>query len=268
MKTQEILSIVALSLLGLCFLSGLVKMAMKKESHKKPYEQGCAASVFIAVVLLGISQLLNNTTTREGYSTRHFKFVEIGTSDFDTEIEKASDTDVGLSVEPLKMFLDRLPDKRNCKKVNVAISDQADTMSMYYVDPKDVRKHELPYWIVGSNSLGNPHPFVLKLLQEKNLESLIKTTPVQVITFGMLMEEQGIASIDYLKVDTEGHDPTVLRSMIEYCDRNPEVYPLRIQFETNGLADKRLEEEIIKALEKRGYSVESRGNDTVMTLKE
>ena len=65
MKTQEILSIIALSLLGLCFLSGLVKMAMKKESHKKPYEQGCAASVFIAVVLLGISQLL----TEEKYDT-------------------------------------------------------------------------------------------------------------------------------------------------------------------------------------------------------
>ena len=58
MNTQEILSIIALSLLGLCFLSGLVKMTMKNESHKKPYEQGCAASVFIAVVLLGISQLL------------------------------------------------------------------------------------------------------------------------------------------------------------------------------------------------------------------
>ena len=64
MKTREFLSIIALSLLGLCFLSGLVKMAMKKESHKKPYDQGCAASVFIAVVLLGISQLL---TEREKY---------------------------------------------------------------------------------------------------------------------------------------------------------------------------------------------------------
>jgi len=59
MKTQEILSIIALSLLGLCFLSGLVKMTMKKESHKKPYEQGCAASVFIAVVLVNYSMRKN-----------------------------------------------------------------------------------------------------------------------------------------------------------------------------------------------------------------
>ena len=196
---------------------------------------------------------------------RHFKFVEIGTSDFDTEIEKANDTDVGLSVEPLKMFLDRLPDKQNCTKVNVAISDRPDTLSMYYVDPEDVRKHELPSWVIGCNSLGKPQPTVSKLLQDKNLESLIKTKPVQVITFGMLMEEQGVAGIDYLKVDTEGHDPIVLRSMIEYCDRNPGVYPLRIQFESNGLADKRSEEEMIKALEKRGYSIESRGSDTIMT---
>jgi FkbM family methyltransferase len=68
MKTREILSIVALGLLGVCLLCGLAKMAMKKDSDKKPYEQGCTAFVFIAVVLLGLSQLLNNTTG-EGYGT-------------------------------------------------------------------------------------------------------------------------------------------------------------------------------------------------------
>ena len=80
MKTQEILSIIALSLLGLCFLSGLVKMAMKKESHKKPYEQGCAASVFIAVVLLGISQLLTETEPYTGGDNCDYGSCTIGKS--------------------------------------------------------------------------------------------------------------------------------------------------------------------------------------------
>ena len=64
MKTQEILSIVALSLLGLCLLCGLAKMAMKKDSAKKNCDKACSMAVFAAVVLLAISQLIGET---DGY---------------------------------------------------------------------------------------------------------------------------------------------------------------------------------------------------------
>ena len=73
MNIREILSIVTISLLGLCLIFTVIKMTMKKDSDKKPYEQGCTVIVFIAMVLLGIGQLLNNTTG-DGYSvsrTRH-----------------------------------------------------------------------------------------------------------------------------------------------------------------------------------------------------
>jgi len=61
MKTQEILSIVALALLGLCFLCGLAKMAMKKDSDKKNCDKACSMAIFAAVVLVGVSQLLTET---------------------------------------------------------------------------------------------------------------------------------------------------------------------------------------------------------------
>ena len=61
MSTQEILSIVALSLLGLCFLCGLAKMAMKKDSDKKNCDKACSMAIFAAVVLVGVSQLLTET---------------------------------------------------------------------------------------------------------------------------------------------------------------------------------------------------------------
>ena len=64
MKTQEILSIVALSLLGLCLLCGLVKMAMRGDSAKKNCDKACSMAVFAAVVLLAISQLIGET---DGY---------------------------------------------------------------------------------------------------------------------------------------------------------------------------------------------------------
>jgi hypothetical protein len=61
MNTQEILSIVALSLLGLCFLCGLAKMAMKKDSDKKNCDKACSMAIFAAVALVGVSQLLTET---------------------------------------------------------------------------------------------------------------------------------------------------------------------------------------------------------------
>ena len=64
MKTQEILSIVALSLLGLCLLCGLAKMAMRGDSAKKNCDKACSMAVFAAVVLLTISQLIGET---DGY---------------------------------------------------------------------------------------------------------------------------------------------------------------------------------------------------------
>ena len=59
----------------------------------------------------------------------HYDFIEIGTSDFDTLIQKCSDDSVGLSIEPLKSHLDRLLNKPNVKKarkpVNIGIRSVA-----------------------------------------------------------------------------------------------------------------------------------------------
>jgi len=86
MNTREILSIVTISLLGLCLLFTVIKMTMKKDSDKKPYEQGCTVIVFIAVVLVGIGQLLNNTTG-DGYRVKPTLHQNI---EFNKMIEKYS----------------------------------------------------------------------------------------------------------------------------------------------------------------------------------
>ena len=51
-------------------------------------------------------------------------FVEIGTSNFETLIQLASEDSKGLSVEGLKMYQDELPDKPGVVKVNAAISSE------------------------------------------------------------------------------------------------------------------------------------------------
>ena len=61
MKTREILSIVALAALGLCLLCGLAKMTMKNENSKKTCDNACGILMFVALALIGVSQLIDET---------------------------------------------------------------------------------------------------------------------------------------------------------------------------------------------------------------
>ena len=38
---------------------------------------------------------------------KHYDFIEIGTSDFDTLIETSNDNTVGISIEPIKYYINR-----------------------------------------------------------------------------------------------------------------------------------------------------------------
>ena len=74
MQTREILSIVALAALGLCLLCGLAKMAMKNPKAKQSCDHACSLLVFVAVVLVGVSQLIEE----EGYKELNLPYWEPG----------------------------------------------------------------------------------------------------------------------------------------------------------------------------------------------
>ena len=65
MNNKEILSIIAVSALGLCLLLGLAKMAMKSDKAKKGCDNACSLLVFVAVVLVSVSQLLGENNGYE-----------------------------------------------------------------------------------------------------------------------------------------------------------------------------------------------------------
>jgi len=72
-----------------------------------------------------------------------YDFVEIGTSDFDTLIQRADDRTIGLSVDPIKLYLDRLPQPRHCSKLAAAISDHDGETVAYYIPPERI---EAGWW--------------------------------------------------------------------------------------------------------------------------
>lgn len=189
-----------------------------------------------------------------------YSFVEIGTADFDTLIQGAKD-EVGLSVEPLKYYLNKLPDKPNVQKVNYAISDTEGSLDMFYLSEEIINRYNLPWWCRGCNSLGKPHVTVLNELHKRNLtEEVISRDPVKVVTPLQLIKEFDIESVEHLKIDTEGHDYIILNAWLDTTD----ILPDKITFESNVLSPIIEITKLIRRLVFLGYSITKCEDDTVV----
>lgn len=196
--------------------------------------------------------------------TEKYDFIEIGTSDFNTLVQSASGDEKGLCIEPLQFYLDALPNRKNVIKDCCAISLHPGEMTVYYVNPSDIRTHKLPAWVRGCNSVGKPHPTVAQLLSERKLTHIQQKAMVPVKTYEQIMEQYGVSTVEHLKIDTEGHDCIVLKSVMAYCDAHPQAFPRRITFETNVLSSIADQQLAIRNLQDRGYKVVKSDTDTVM----
>jgi hypothetical protein len=192
-----------------------------------------------------------------------FEFIEIGTSNFDTLLENATDDIIGLSVEPIKYYLDCLPDKQGVIKSNYAISNYSGTLDIYYIPETVIDDNKLDNWWKGCNSVNNYHPLHIK----HNLTHLCNKDTVNVITPITLFFNYKIKNVNYLKVDTEGHDCTILQSLFEYLQyMSKTFYPKKIQFESNEHTKTTDIDNIINIYNQLGYKLISRGYDTILHI--
>lgn len=190
-------------------------------------------------------------------------FLEIGTSNFETLLQTCKDTDIGMSVEPLKFYLDDLPDRKNVTKVNVAITHNkpVDTINIFYIPPETVDKEGLPQWFKGCNKIGNYHPLHIK----HNVQQFVKTLEVPLMNVDEFMIKYNIKKIKVLKIDTEGHDSIILRGFFKFIvEKGLEYYPSKIQFESNEHTLKTSVDEIINLFTSIGYRLISRDHDTLL----
>jgi hypothetical protein len=199
----------------------------------------------------------------------HFNFIEIGTSDFGTLIQYCNDNDIGLSVEPLQFYLDKLPNKKNVKKINAAISNNNSSIDIYYVEPDTIIKSNLPWFIKGCNSIGQPHPVTKHHIKVLGLDEaeIVKKQHVIVKDIQTLFTENDVESIDHLKIDTEGHDCIILQNYLDYCNKHTNLFAKKITFEANFLTKKEDQDIIINQFYDVGYSLESRTDVDVTLIK-
>jgi hypothetical protein len=195
-----------------------------------------------------------------------YDFIEIGTSNFDTLIEAADDTTVGLSIEPIGYYLDQLPNRANVKKLDIAVArnNKFGFMDVYYVPEQVIRARGLPDWLRASNSVGGYHPKHIELA----VRDLVQIDTVELIPIGELFICYDVTELDYLKIDTEGADCEIMRHLSEFLKTEPTTrYPKKILFESNELADQAQVEMVKAEFISLGYCVAKSGYDTVLEYK-
>jgi len=194
-----------------------------------------------------------------------YDFVEIGTSNFNTLIETATDTTVGLSIEPIQYYLDCLPNPLNVKKLNCAVSrtNQEEMLCVYYVPEKVIAEYHLPDWLRGCNAVGEYH-FQHTALE---IESLVHRQTVACLPIGQIFEQNNISELTYLKIDTEGSDCAIMLHLATYLKTQPQSrYPKKIMFESNELAVPAQVEQVKNKFVALGYRVTHAGYDTIVEI--
>jgi FkbM family methyltransferase len=192
-------------------------------------------------------------------------FIEIGTSNFDTLLEKCSSKEYGISIEPLKTYLDDLPEKPNVKKINCAVTHGkiTDFIDIYYIPKPQIVTHKLQEWFKGCNTIGNYHPLHIK----HKVQHLVQIDKVPLVNISDLLQKENVRKIKYLKIDTEGHDVVILKGLYDYLTtKEKEYYPEKIKFESNEHTAFEKVTEIINLFLKLGYKLVSRGYDTYLSL--
>lgn len=216
---------------------------------------GSGALVLAALcVRLSLRRKRNRQATIGSGAGLFFDFIEIGTSDFDTLIQRAGANVVGLSIDPVSVYLDRLPTPARCRKLNIGVSDHDGETAVFFVEPSTIEQYQLPEWIRGCSSLGSAHPTALRCLEERGLDpGLVIERRVPVRRLASIIAEQGVDGIYLLKVDTEGHDETILTDYFRHC--HPRLYPHELLFETNTLSDSTRIHRLIARLLLTGYEI-------------
>ena len=171
-------------------------------------------------------------------------FLEIGTCDFDTLNHLSNDGWRGVIVEPIKKYLNNIPQLPNIHYLNYAVDWESGTRAMYLA-PDDIVEQDHDF--AGMSSFYNTNSIL------KN-EVVVNT-----ITIHQIYTLCNITEIDLLKIDTEGHDYEILRMVLNYTIR-----PKYIQAEIKHLNSTT---GIVDLLDLHGYHSTISGDNIFAVLK-
>ena len=129
-------------------------------------------------------------------------FIEIGSCDFGTLNHLADYGWKGIIVEPIKKYLDNIPRKEGIEYVNAAIDNN---------DGKRIIQTWKDEWINEDPDYRGMSGFN----QLKENQQGVYDIEVDTLTASSLLKKYKPPRIDFLKIDTEGHDFIILRQFLQ-----------------------------------------------------
>jgi hypothetical protein len=193
----------------------------------------------------------------EDYNGSYFKkdenyldYIEIGSNDWD--VLSMTHTNLkGIIIEPIKKYLDNVPENKNVIKVNCAISDENNAEGyMHYIPENIINEKNIVNCFKGMNKLNDFHIGHIG----NNLTDYVVKEKCEVMTYFTLINKYKIDYVDLLKIDTEGNDCKIINNILDELDMNPSyILPRYIYFENNGLTPLEIRVETIYRLHQHGY---------------
>lgn len=198
-----------------------------------------------------------------------YDFIEIGTSDFDTEIEKSTHDTKGISIEPIEHYLNKLPDKNNVIKVNKAISLEDGISKIYYFSPENIIKYNLPWWFKGCNKINEPHYLHLDYINNHSIPwNTLEYIEIKSMTIESLLNLYDVEKLDFLKMNLEGYGCHIVLDYLNYTKKNPNVKAKKIMFESNRWTNQTIVEKAIIEARAQGYNVIKDDYNTIFEIEE
>ena len=118
-----------------------------------------------------------------------------------------------LLIEPvnynLQSLKNRFKDINNISFENVGVSDEKKQLKFYYVKESSVKKLGKE-WGSGIGSFKKKHLLDHHRKRFQITESDIEEVDVQIVVFNDLVEKYSISEIEYLFIDTEGYDLSLI----------------------------------------------------------
>ena len=195
-----------------------------------------------------------------------FDYIEIGTSNFDTMCQEHPNL-VGISIEPLDIYLESLPSHDSVIRLNCAISRFRGQGVVFYVHPEDIDEYNLPEWLKGCNSFNDLHPSTSTELEKRELTHLVRKKVVDVLTWEDLVKRYDITKVEFLKIDTEGHDLIIINSILDLMEIKTTTLPEEIFFESNILISEDELKLTLSRLEDFGYVVIMSNSENTLVRK-
>jgi hypothetical protein len=171
-------------------------------------------------------------------------FVEIGSCDFNTLNGLALKGWGGIIVEPVQKYFDKLEKHPGVQYINSAIDVNSSFRDMYLYN-EDLCQRDRDFSVMSSFK---------EYVIEAN-RGLVESVRVSTISYPELIFMHDVKRIDFLKIDTEGHDWVILQMVIYEGPLRPKL----IKAETKHLGQNK--SAAVALLEERDYLVYQEQDD-------